>query len=252
MGRAIGGESGAYVEMETFEVFVDVLEQLPPMRLLDLFCGAGGAAMGYHLAGFDVVGVDLKPQPNYPFAFIQSDALTFPLGGFDVIHASPPCQLWSTKTRDKERHRDLISPLRPLLKATGIPYVIENVPGAPLVDPIRLCGSSFGRDVRRHRIFESSIPLVGLPCVHEWQKPRFRVYDHGRHYLSGTVPVFGTGGGKARAHWQRAMGIDWMTDDELREAIPSKFTEFIGAQIRAHIESGFALQAGNERKRRAV
>lgn len=216
-------------------------------RLLDLFCGAGGASMGYHRAGFDVVGVDLYPQPRYPFAFIQADAIEhlseaidkfYPFNYVDAIHASPPCQRWSTKTKDKEMHPDLITPLRELLEVIDevkIPWVIENVPGAPL-EGISLCGSSFGLGVRRHRVFESNIPLDDLPCRHSWQKPRFKVYDHGKHYYAGTVPVFGTGGGKARERWGEAMGIDWMTDAELAEAIPPAYTQFIGAQLIAHME----------------
>ena len=144
------------------------------MRLLDLFCGAGGAAMGYHRAGFEVVGVDIKPQPHYPFEFHQADALTYPLDGFDVIHASPPCQRWSMYSRNLgtwESFPDLITPLRPLLRASGRPYVSENVEGAPLTG-IRLCGSAFGLPVlddrtylRRHRIFESNVDLWGAPCA---------------------------------------------------------------------------------------
>ena len=211
-------------------------------RLLDLFCGAGGAAMGYARAGFEVMGIDIAPQPNYPFRFQQGDALQvlkrMAAGmwhDFHAIHASPPCQRWSSKTRDREKHPDLITPLRPLLEETGLPYVIENVVGAPLFVTIQLCGSSFGLDVRRHRLFESNVDLWGLPCVHGWQKPRFQVYDHGKHYLSGTVPVFGEGGGKAKEHWASAMEIEWMIEDELREAIPPRYTEFVGRQVLAHI-----------------
>lgn len=128
------------------------------MRLLDLFCGAGGAAMGYYRAGFEVVGVDIKPQPNFPFEFHQANALDFPVDGFDIIHASPPCQahtclnvMWNAK-----KHADFVEPTREKLKASGLPYIIENVPGAPLIDPIKLCGSMFGLgagpyDLRRHR-----------------------------------------------------------------------------------------------------
>ena len=217
--------------------------------LLDLFCGAGGAANGYQRAGFHVIGVDIYPQPNYcGDVFWQADALEhlaeaidkfYPFNYVDAIHASPPCQRWSSKTKDKEMHPDFIEPLKELLGILAeedVPWVIENVPGAPLKNPIQLCGSSFGLGVRRHRLFESNITLYDLPCRHGWQKPRFEVYDHGKHYLSGTVPVFGTGGGKAREHWKEAMDIDWMTDAELAEAIPPAYTHFIGAQLRAHIE----------------
>src|SRR5688500_4187308 len=116
------------------------------MRLLDLFCGAGGCSEGYHRAGFEVVGVDLKAQKNYPFEFIQADALDYPLDGFDVIHASPPCQAYSVLRRanpDAE-YADLIEPTRAKLQASGLPWIIENVPGAPLAQSITLCGSMFG------------------------------------------------------------------------------------------------------------
>lgn len=207
------------------------------MRLLDLFCKGGGAAMGYHRAGFEVVGVDIEPQPHYPFEFIQADALTVDLAGFDVIHASPPCQGWSTKTMDKSRHPKLIAPIRERLIAAGVPYVIENVDGAKgeLIDPIRLCGSSFGLRVRRHRWFESNVPLIAPACDHAWQDAdkRFELYDHGRWFKSGIVHVFGTGGGKGREHWAEAMGIDWATPAEMAEAIPPAYTEHIGRQLMA-------------------
>jgi C-5 cytosine-specific DNA methylase len=211
-------------------------------RLLDLFCGAGGAAVGYHRAGFDVVGVDILPQPHYPFEFIQEDVTVFfrrdlDYDGFAAIHASPPCQRWSSKTTNGDGHPDLITPLRPLLKATGLPYVIENVEGAPLDNPIMLCGSSFGLGVERHRLFESNVPLMASPCAHGQQPKRYRLYDHGRWYLSRIVHVFGTGGGKGREHWQEAMGIDWTNDtDELREAIPPAYTELVGHQLLQHIQ----------------
>ena len=208
--------------------------------------------MGYSRAGFDVVGVDIKPQPNYPFEFVQADALEVLSGssdnldlavvaaldghGFDAIHASPPCQRWSSKTKDHDAHADLITPLRPLLESTGLPYVIENVPAAPLEGPI-LCGSSFGLGVQRHRRFETTWPLLIPSCAHKEQPERFLVYDHGKWYLSRFVPVYGSGGGKSRGHWSEAMGIDWMTDDELREAIPPSYTELIGHQLLQHIKA---------------
>lgn len=217
--------------------------------LIDGFCGAGGAARGYQRVGFHVVGIDIRPQPRYAGdEFVQADAIEWltqrvemealwwdgrPIAGF---HASPPCQRWSTKTRNPDSHPDLIAPLRPLLEATGLPYVIENVPAAPLHDPIILCGSSFGLGVRRHRAFESNVPLMALGCAHGQQPKRYRLYDHGRWYWSSVVHVFGTGGGKGREHWQEAMGIDWTNDtDELREAIPPAYTELIGHQLLAHV-----------------
>ena len=161
------------------------------MRLLDLFCGAGGSAVGYHRAGFEVVGVDNRPQPRYPFEFIQADALDFvtPPSGcqfgvyFDAIHASPPCQAFTDLKSmwNAGQHEDLITPLRPLLENTGLPYVIENVEGArsALRDPVTLCGSSFGLKVRRHRLFETNWPLMVPPCAHGQQGNTRRVYGTG-------------------------------------------------------------------------
>jgi len=196
--------------------------------LLDLFCGAGGAAMGYHRAGFEVVGVDIKPQPHYPFEFHQADAMTFPLGGYDVIHASPPCQAytWAARRWDVER-ADLVEPTRERLVATGLPYVIENVPGAPLREPALLCGRMFGLSLIRHRLFETNWQLWPLP-------------GHPRHIglirAGLAVTVAGHGGDNAKGNGgrsakQSAMGIDWMTDVELNEAIPPAYTEWIGAQL---------------------
>ena len=123
-------------------------------RLLDLGCKAGGASRGYHNAGWEVVGVDISPQPRYPFEFHQADMLTFPLDGFDAYHASPPCQTWSAYRRRGsgvgDGYPDLIEPMRERLAATGKPYVIENIPGSPLRDWVQLCGSSFWLDVKRH------------------------------------------------------------------------------------------------------
>ena len=216
--------------------------------ILDVFCGAGGASMGYHRAGFHVVGVDIKPQPNYPFAFHQADAIEFlseliSIGPahyqFDAIHASPPCQRWSQKTYTASpfSHPDLVTPTRDLLEASGLPYVIENVPLAPLEGPI-ICGSSFHLGVRRHRRFETNWPLMVPPCAHGLQPPRFELYDHGKSYLSGIVHVFGAGSGKGREFWSEAMGIDWMTDDELCDAIPPAYTELIGAQLMDVVRRG--------------
>lgn len=138
---------------------------MTPPRLLDLFCGVGGASAGYAAAGFEVVGVDLVRQPEYPFTFVLADALTFPLDGFDVVHAGPPCKRWTVARRVAEArfatlfdpHPDLLVPIRARLAAAGVPYVIENVPGTPLLEPVVYCGSSFGLGVRRHRLFESNV-----------------------------------------------------------------------------------------------
>src|SRR3990167_5832997 len=152
------------------------------MRLLDLFCGAGGAAMGYHRAGFDVVGVDINPQPRYPFEFHQADALTFPLDGFDAIHASPPCQAYTAMRRlgknAGSNAPELVDPIRSRLVGSGVPWVMENVVGSPLLNPLMLCGSSFGLGVQRHRLFEGSHLVFGLPC---------------RHGEASPVPVWGDG-----------------------------------------------------------
>ena len=203
-------------------------------RLLDLFCGAGGAAMGYHRAGFDVVGVDVEPQPHYPFEFHQADALTFPLNGFDAIHASPPCQAFTAYRRRGggvgDGYPDLIAPVRDGLEATGCRWVIENVPGAPLRSPVQLCGSGFGLDVRRHRLFESNVALMAPPCAHGLQTPRYAPATN-RTNLRKTVEV---GVWRIPLDVQRqAMGIDWMTLPELTEAIPPAYCEFIGEQLLA-------------------
>ncbi|HEY4895226.1 MAG TPA: DNA cytosine methyltransferase [Solirubrobacteraceae bacterium] len=201
-------------------------------RLLDLFCGAGGAAMGYHGAGFDVVGVDINPQPHYPFEFHQADALTFPLDGFDAIHASPPCQRYSVATLfhrgAQGTHPDLVDPTRQRLIEADVPWVIENVMGAPLRNPVMLCGTMFaGLRVYRHRNFEADPPIY-FPPMHEWHPERAaevgrRVPAHGWMTVAGHFSDV-----KAAS---LAMGIDWMTRDELRQAIPPAYTEWVGAQL---------------------
>lgn len=220
---------------------------MPKPKLLDLFCGAGGASTGYYQAGFDVTGVDINPQPNYPFEFIQADALTkladpdF-MAQFDAVHASPPCQAHSTVSGTARRRHgavyvDLIPQTRAALIASGCPYVIENVIGAPLINPIMLCGSSFNLNVRRHRIFESSVPIAGVPCDHDWQTPRFRSLD-GRRVAAGKLAaVVGVHGntnysGEFALRCE-AMGIDWMTNGELTQAIPPAYTRWVGARLLA-------------------
>jgi DNA (cytosine-5)-methyltransferase 1 len=212
-------------------------------KLLDLFCGAGGAAMGYHRAGFDVVGVDIEPHDDYPFEFINANALELLdrasnlFVKFDAIHASPPCQSFTAYRRRGggvgDGFLDLIDPVRDALRALDMPYVIENVPGAPLDNPIQLCGSSFGLDVRRHRLFESNIPLMAPECDHAWQTPRFPAATN-RTNLRRTVEV-----GVWRiplAVQQAAMGIDWMKLEDLTEAIPPAYTEHIGLQLVDHLD----------------
>jgi DNA (cytosine-5)-methyltransferase 1 len=209
-------------------------------RLLDLFSGAGGATRGYQLAGFHVTGVDINPQPHYVGdAFHQADAMTFPLDGFDAIHSSPVCYAWS-KMRDcrpgsKDDQPDLITPLRPLLRATGLPYVIENVPGSPLLNPVRICGSGLGLKLQRHRDFECSFPAWGVACAHgqnRWNP----AYGHSTGRKRRRVPVVGEWR-VPKALQDEAMGIDWMTLEELTEAIPPSYTEWIGAQLLAALEA---------------
>ena len=201
-------------------------------RLLDLFCGAGGAAMGYHRAGFDVVGVDIKPQPRYPFEFHQADAMTYPLDGFDAIHASPPCQRFSKSVdkADRPKHPDFIEAIRGRLVESAEPYVIENVPGAPLRSPIVLCGSMFSLGVRRHRLFESNLYLAVPRCRHEMYAPRYPPAWNRKNPLR-FVAVSGGWSNVSHAEAKKAMGIDWMNPGELSEAIPPTYTDFIGRQL---------------------
>lgn len=216
------------------------------LRLLDLFCCAGGAGRGYADAGFEVVGVDIEPQPRYPFEFIRADALALPvdfLRTFDAIHASPPCQGYSAMRHapgGKRRPR-LIGATRTLLEAAGVPWVIENVEDArsEMRSPVMLCGTSFGLgtqgfDLQRHRLFETSFPLTAPPCEHS-DRPVVGVYGgHARnrsakHGGRGTRDVW-EGGHKTAC--REAMGIDWMTLDQISEAIPPAYTRFIGERLR--------------------
>jgi DNA (cytosine-5)-methyltransferase 1 len=216
-------------------------------RILDLFCCAGGAGMGYSRAGFDVVGVDIDPQPNYPFEFHQGDALDFVAEhwrGFDVIHASPPCQGYLNlgavnRAQGREYdHPDLIGHTRRLLVATGLPYVIENVQDArrELRGPVRICGTGLHLPLRRHRLFESNVPLEGIACAHHrYTEPRYWTgwRPKGEHRLSTVVQVYGNAGG--RSEWPAAMGIDWMIAAEMVEAIPPAYTELVGRQLLDHL-----------------
>lgn len=214
-------------------------------RIADLFCGAGGAAKGYADAGFEVIGIDIEPQPNYPYEFVQADVLEvladWDMGGINAIHASPPCQVHSQQTADKSKHLDLIPETRLGLQLSGLPYVIENVVGArrAMIDPIRLCGSSFGLDVRRHRYFEANWPIEGKPCDHGWQTPRFRSLRIDYHRAGKLATVVGVHGhlnypGEFPIRCA-AMGIDWMTNDELVQAIPPVYSEFIGRQLMDYL-----------------
>lgn len=199
------------------------------VKLLDLFCGAGGAAWGYHLAGFtDITGVDNVPQPEYPFRFIQADAMMFPLDGYDLIHASCPCQAYSKTCRiNGNDHPRLIEPTRERLIDSGMSYVIENVEEAPLKDPVLLCGQMFGLMLYEHRLFEASFPVV---------QP-----EHPAHVLRQTkmgrppredecMQVTGHFSGAQEA--RKRMGISWMSRDSLAQAIPPAYTYYIGWQFR--------------------
>ena len=203
--------------------------------------------MGYHRAGFEVVGVDIDHQAEYLFEFVQGNALEYVKENghkFDVIHASPPCQHF-TKYKNcrkdiAERYEDLIQPTRDALQASGKPYVMENVVGSPLLAPITLCGSMFGLDVRRHRLFESNMEITPPKCNHAMWEPnrypggRSRERGHARVLCRGTVEV-----GRWNipiATQQAAMGIDWITDlRKLSEAIPPAYTQFIGEQMKQHL-----------------
>jgi DNA (cytosine-5)-methyltransferase 1 len=223
-------------------------------RLLDLFCGAGGAAVGYHRTGFDVVGVDIEPQPNYPFEFVQYDALdaaanladfgeVFGLA-FNAIHASPPCQAYShgaVRFRNEgKEYADLLAPTRVLLEATGLPWVIENVPGAPMRADIKICGCQVGHpEIRRVRWFETSWGAFHLtsPHSHDPALPVVSVTGHGNptwtrerfKEVYGRTPKI--------ADYRRAMGIDWMNRDELSQAIPPQYTEVVGALLLEHVRA---------------
>lgn len=213
-------------------------------RLLDLFCCAGGAAKGYYWAGFDVTGVDINPQPRYPYKFHEADAvsvlhriLTNPTHGFAAIHASPPCQAHSDLQKQSKRlYRDFIPEVRDLLECIGLPYVIENVEGAPLRNPVLLCGTMFpGLRVIRHRLFETNWELPQptnharhpLVFTHDKRKAHYGQLDQ------DTAFVQVTGGGNCTvANKRAAMGIGWMTGRELNEAIPPVYTEYVGYFLR--------------------
>lgn len=197
------------------------------MILLDLFCGAGGAGMGYNRAGFEVIGVDINPQPNYPFQFIQADwQEVIGMVHADVIHASPPCQSYSAMSQCRpglsSTYPDLIDEVRSALQRTGIPWVIENVPGAPLNNPVVLCGRMFGLDLYRHRLFETS-----FPGLQPWHPPHNKPASRAGHWEPGTVMSV-AGHFSPVAHARKIMDIDWMTRDEMREAIPPAYTAWIG------------------------
>ena len=215
-------------------------------KLLDLFCGAGGAGAGYAKAGFQVTGVDIVEQSSYPFEFIKADALKIDLLGYDAIHASPPCQnyCWSTaRHRAKGKtYPDLIAGTQERLISSGVPYVIENVPNAPLRNPTYLEGPMFGLNVIRRRLFETSFWLPQpmyikhKPPIRQPHKRDLNVILTKSAYCS--VAGNGADGWSCRlADWQKAMGIDWMTRKEITQAIPPAYTEYIGRYLMGVIQS---------------
>lgn len=216
-------------------------------RLLDLFCGAGGCAVGYERAGFEVVGVDVERQPNYPGRFYHGDALEvlerliagddpgWPAGEFDAIHASPPCPVHSSLNgwSGDSTSLDLIPQTRELLQATGLPYVIENVPGAPLEGPVQLCGQALGLRVRRHRLFECSFSVMVPQCQHP-EPPVIvvggsigrKVFDPRRKAIA---PSF--------EEALEVMETPWMKRrQEVVNAIPPRYTEHIGGYLMGEVE----------------
>lgn len=218
-------------------------------KLLDRFCGAGGASVGFDRAGFCVTGIDVVFFRRYPFRFVQADALEYGAehGHEYAAHAaSPPCKVYTDLSPfASAAHLGLVEETREELERHGAPWIIENVPGAPLRAPVTLCGSSFDLGVERHRLFESNVTLTAPPCDHARQaelSPGYPVkrYHSGRPVItmSPVVGVYGRGQGLGKGEvdlWRRAMGIDWMARDELSQAIPPAYTEHLGAQLLAHL-----------------
>lgn len=210
-------------------------------KLLDLFSGSGGASRGYDLAGFDVTGCDQEEHPEYPYPMIVGDAMSVLacpdiLAGFDVVTASPPCPRYSqmTPAEHRDSHPDLVQPVREALQKWGGVYVIENVPNAPLLNPVRLCGTTFGLPIWRHRLFETNAPMLQPECDHRSQPKVYGIYGDGPYSREFRRPDGKRRGDKARsvAHAQEIMGIDWMTEwDDLADAIPPAYTEYIGARL---------------------
>jgi DNA (cytosine-5)-methyltransferase 1 len=241
---------------------------------LDLFSGAGGASMGLHRAGFDVIGLDLARQPRYPFPFVQGDALRppFNLGDFDLIWASPPCQAHTAlkSMHNAREHANLIPATRAMLQASGVPYIIENVVGAPLINPIMLCGTMFGlgvddAELRRHRIFETSFPVLPLKCRHGGAADVLGVYGgHVRNRRRRTIGIYGEGCRDSRRKGDKgvpdfsveqgreAMDIDWMTTAELSQAVPPDYAEYLGLMARQVCQAPVGTTASRESARAVV
>jgi len=221
-------------------------------RLLDLFCCEGGAGTGYARAGFEVVGIDLEPRyaKRYPFEFHAADALEYLAAHhheFDAFHGSPPCQAYSiTKHTHSKKHPELVEPLREAFQAIGKPWVIENVVGAPLRDPLMLCGSEFGLTatdddgtplrLERHRLFESNVFLWGHGgCQHDTRVQVGGVYGGGSQDRAHAHHIRRGGYTPGRTQAQDLLGIDWMTYRGMSQSIPPAYTEWVGSQVLAHI-----------------
>lgn len=206
------------------------------LRLLDLYCCGGGASLGYEQAGWEVVGVDIAPQPNYRGAFVQADAIEYLLANyqdFDAVHASPPCQQYSTASMQfrvgGKFYPDLIEPTRQALLSTELPYILENVPNAPLISPIELCGSMFGLRTYRHRLFESNIPLIApahpkhvLKNTKMGRKPKPDEFIQYVGHFSGVGEV------------QQMTGLTWLNQYELAQSIPPQYTKYLGEQLMTY------------------
>jgi DNA (cytosine-5)-methyltransferase 1 len=230
-----------WVDKQSRAVFAgEVDAHVTKPRLLDAFCGAGGCARGYQLAGFYVVGVDNRPQPRYVGdEFVQADALEYIREHgheFDAIHASPPCQRWAGGfVKDRSKHPDHVATVRDLLVASGLPYVIENVRGAPLLDATMICGGGLGLksgdlQLHRHRYFETNFALMGVACS---RIARLTVSVVGNGTPTGNRITIGRN--PSIAEKREAMGIAWMSRGELSEAIPPAYTEHIGGYLLAEV-----------------
>lgn len=196
------------------------------MKALDLFCGAGGASAGLVRAGFEVVGVDIAPMPEYPFEFVRGDATRPPvkIAAFDFVWASPPCQCFSIAARRWKNagkdYPDLVATTRAMLEAAGVPFVLENVRGAPLRADLVLSGGMFGRNIKRDRIFETHGFRTERPKMRKAREPLCTVAGHG-----GNSRTYKLG------DWKEAMGIDWMSRDRLTQAIPPDYSEYIAREF---------------------